>query len=370
MAITVAATLPVVVGFTALGVDASYVYWHRTKLQETANAAALAGSSLLPDSTAAQTAAIAYAQTNMPTGKYGNVLVAADAVSGTWNPSTRVFTSGGANRSAMRVTLRSSTANSNPVRLFFAGIFGYSQMNITASATATFGSYKSWDVIIVQDVTASFSQEIADARTADQTLLSCLKNSMNATSQVGLTTFTGSSQTQRALTAMDTVISAGPPQVKGYDALTTKISQLDYCGTGSPMPSCSGTNIAAGLNAAVSQFTTGYTAGTDSSGKAIILVSDGAPQVNAGMGNYSGTCPSCTDAKLATLATNAANAANAAGVVVHTVYFDRDNNATDRAFLASLARGTGAKALSTPTASQLSSLVFEICATIPRRLVD
>jgi len=376
VSLMVGVTMPALVGFTALGVDAANLYRHRRMLQATADMAALAGSALLPNTANAVTTAVSYATKNMPTAKYGNVLTAADVSTGTWNPTTRVFTAGGTNQSAVRVTVRSTSARGNPFGLTFAGIFGFRTADLTATATATFGTYQPWDISIIQDVTASLSSsQMTNAKNADRAMLDCVKNNFGAQSQVSILSFTGINQTKIGMTSVTTTTN--------YNSLTNAINSMNICGN-SGQPACSGTNIAAGIQLGLSKFTTGYTPAVNGYGKALIIVSDGEPNwtrsstTNNGLygPTMGGTCTGCTnqtngDAGLRANAIAQADAAAAAGLSIFTVYLDQSNgtNTAARDFLASLVRGNG-QAYSSTQSNQLSNLMFNICATVPRRLVD
>ncbi len=78
-----AAGMVMVVGFTAFAVDGGYLYALRSKLQATADAAALAGANRLPEPAAVTIAAMDYAGKNMPAADHGTVLTNADVVTGT-----------------------------------------------------------------------------------------------------------------------------------------------------------------------------------------------------------------------------------------------------------------------------------------------
>ena len=375
----VAATMPILVGFSALGIDMANVYRHRRLLQDTASAAALAGSTMLPDqpsnATIVATTATAMAAKNMPVARFGTVLQTADVQTGTWNFSTRVFTPTTTNPTAVRVTVKSTTANSNAFPLYFTRLIGYSTVDLTATATATFGSNKAWDITIIQDVTASLnSTQMSDAKTADQALLDCVKNNTGPTSQVGVESFTAIHQTKINITSVGTT--------SNYNNLKNAITGMNICGN-SGQPACSGTNIAAGIQAGISQFTGGgYTQPSANFGKAIILVTDGIPNwTNSSTTNngaygssMGGACTGCTsangDSVLAANATAQADAAHTAGIDVFTIFLQQaGSTVADQNFLASLVRGNG-KAYTTANSGSLSALMGSVCSFIPKQLVD
>ncbi len=132
-----AAGMVMVVGFTAFAVDGGYLYALRSKLQATADAAALAGANRLPEPAAVTIAAMDYAGKNMPAADHGTVLTNADVVTGTWDTDTRTFTPAGNPLNAVRVIARRSQANGNGAGLFFARVLGFDQVDVVTSAVAT-----------------------------------------------------------------------------------------------------------------------------------------------------------------------------------------------------------------------------------------
>ena len=71
-----------IVGVASLAVDGSSLYALRSQLQATADSAALAGASQLPDADETTEAAVGFAGKNMLVGKHGTVLAASDVVLG------------------------------------------------------------------------------------------------------------------------------------------------------------------------------------------------------------------------------------------------------------------------------------------------
>ncbi len=123
-------------GVTALALDASYLYTMRNRLQATADAAALAGAIHLPNTGLALVEAENYARKNMSTQNHGTVLVPGDVVPGNWQAAARIFTAAGDPINALQVTTRRAEANSNPVNLLFAAVWEYYQMDVSARAIA------------------------------------------------------------------------------------------------------------------------------------------------------------------------------------------------------------------------------------------
>ena len=88
--IWVGLSMVMLLGFTALAVDGSYLYLIRNQLQVTADAAASAGVHELPDPDAARTTAADYAGKNMTAADHGTVLADADIVVGNWDFIARI----------------------------------------------------------------------------------------------------------------------------------------------------------------------------------------------------------------------------------------------------------------------------------------
>ena len=363
--------LPVFVGFLALTVDMAYAYKMRNTLQVTAEAAALAATAFLfPDPTQAAPNAQAYVEKNMPAASYGSVLANADVLGGIWTDSTKAFSGGipvanctGTTCNAVKVTTKIAGSQ------FFAWALSF---NVSAAAIATYGFTGSgvsppiWS--IVEDISGSFSQQIASAKAADQALLDCVKKYSAPGSKLGVALFTGLSPNPAYQPAISVLNTANPNDMTNYNALTNKITAINGCGS-SGMPACSGSNVSAGMTEALnsSMLCPGTSctlpSPTDPS-RAMVIVTDGIPNCT------SGSSPSCSsDQQLLDRAVAQADAAASKGIDVYTIYFG--SSASDAAWLAGLVRGKGF-ALKTPTASQLADKMSAVClgsSGLQRRLV-
>jgi hypothetical protein len=340
-------------GFTALAVDISYLYVLKGKLQTTADFAVLAAVTQLPDEDAARTMALEYTAKNMPAAEHGTVLANADVVTGNWDADTRTFTPAGDPVNAVRVVTRRSQANGNAAGLFFARVLGFNEVDMETSAVAAFGSNKAWDVVIVQDVTTSFSAEMGDAVAAGQTLLECIRDYTSPDSQVGITLFTGVSLIAEQLQPIGT----------NFDDLYQTVSDFATAGG-------TGTHVGAGLESGNAQFTDpGYTPAPDALGKAMIIVGDGKSTVDSDVQPYDGSCGgNCDVFDLERIAVEQADAADAMGISVYTVFYDENDDDSTAAFFEDLVRGDGL-ALRTPDAQDLPEMLFQICASLPLKLV-
>ena len=125
-----------ILGVAALAIDLGYQRALQSQLSATADAAALAAASELPDSTKAAEAAAKYAEFNMPREEHGDVLRPDDIEFGHWDVDRRVFLPGSKNPDAVRLTVRRTEANGNPARTFFLHLFGMGQADLVAQSLA------------------------------------------------------------------------------------------------------------------------------------------------------------------------------------------------------------------------------------------
>ncbi len=160
----------VVLGMGALAIDSTRGFAARDQLQASADAAALAGAAVVFNPSLATANAVNYGNLNAP-GGVSSVMTNSDIVLGSWDPNTKTFTAGGASPNAVQATAQMTQSSSGGLQTQFASIFGVNNMDVRAQAIATGDNGAQWDIVIVQDVTSSFSAELGDAKTADQTLL-------------------------------------------------------------------------------------------------------------------------------------------------------------------------------------------------------
>ncbi len=378
--VTILATimLPVFIGFGLLTVGTGYLYYRKLLLTQTVSAATLAAASNLTtyytsgtNSTAAiVSAAQTFALANEPSATYGTVVPTADVVVGNWNSATSTFTSlaasGGTTPNAVQVTGLNTAANGNAVPVFFGGLVGMQSKDLTVTEVASYATGQSFDTIIINDLSMSFSSEISEQRAADLAILNCVESSSSSASTFGITTIDGHSNIYQALLQASTNLSS----------LQTKINALNYCNqTG--MPACSGSDVASGIYSAIQQFSTVSSTNTT---KNIIIITDGVPNAKSGTtyttadGIYptpTSTTPTCTtactDADLLTMAQNQASDAYAAGISISTIYYAGDTATADQAAytasLATLRRGTGVS-LVAPTAATITTVLGGFCSTM------
>lgn len=387
VALLIAGMFPLALGMGLLGVDGSRLYFHKLLLRQTAQAASMAGANKLAtyytsgtnSTTEIVNAAQQFAGFNMPTGVYGTVVPAANVSLGNWNLVDKAFIplSGAGTPDAVRVIATMSTGGGNPFQPLFGGSFGVGAKNLSTTAISSFATGKPFHVIVVNDLSSSFSSSIANQRTADQAILNCVYNSAGNTSQYGLVGFNGQYTTIQSPIVVST----------NYTALTNKITTIKACNQpGGPL--CSGSNVASGIYRATKSDMFGNAAYADTNMN-IVVITDGVPNfsnsiASPGYGMENGTYPtpssatpvcsgySCTDANLLTMAQNQATYAWSKGINVSTIYYSGNTPSADRAAyaasLATLRKGTGIS-LVVPSQTQINSSFAAFCATMSSKLM-
>ncbi|MBC8107112.1 MAG: hypothetical protein H7Z14_11020 [Anaerolineae bacterium] len=140
----------VIAGIVSMGVDIGWIRVARSQLQTAADSSALAGALSLPDADAdaARAKAISFAQhsSNEFAGTQVSMQTGDVELGMYWPPNTTFYLVGQtlpdgykveeSDSNAMRTTGRRTSARSNALPLFFARIFGRTQIDVTATATA------------------------------------------------------------------------------------------------------------------------------------------------------------------------------------------------------------------------------------------
>ena len=375
--VLVAVAFPALIGFGVLITDVPYLYYRHLLLRQTTQAAALAGANELKtyytsgnnSSSAIVAAAQSFSKANMPTANYGTVVQASNVILGNLDATNSTFTSlassGGKSPNAVKVIGLNTTANGNPVTTFFGNIFNLTSVNMSSTAVATYATGQTFNTIILNDLSQSFSSEISNQKAADNAILDCVKNSSGSQSKFGITTFDGHSSIYQSLSQASTTLTL----------IQTLLNSLKSCGL-LGMSSCSGSNVASGIYSAIQQFSGPAYANTNNN---VVIITDGVPNADAitytrADGIYptaSSTTPTCTthctDANLLTMAQNQAAAAKAAGINISTIYYSGDtpakNQASYAASLKSLVTGTGV-AMVAPTAAAITTTFAGFCSTM------
>ena len=128
----------------AVTVDLGYMPGAKSRMQSAADAAALAAvmrvgnENTADDRAAAQDWAVEFANQNLP--DVDQTLVPADVVFGSWDPATKTFAAGGVALSAVQVKVRRDGTNSAGIQTAFMKIFGWDEINMTATSTASIAS--------------------------------------------------------------------------------------------------------------------------------------------------------------------------------------------------------------------------------------
>lgn len=142
----------------AIAVDIARGQAIKEQLQLAAEAAALAAAIELPDVSKAKQTARLYAARNLP--GFGEVVGDEDIETGRWDPGSRTIVADGRSTNAIRVTAELSESDSNGLSTIFAGLFGLSALDVSASAAAgKFGTacvitLRNWGRGILLDIDA------------------------------------------------------------------------------------------------------------------------------------------------------------------------------------------------------------------------
>jgi len=168
--------LPVILGIAALAIDAGVIYNTRTDLQHTADAGAMAAAAALSTSVfvddpleVARQEAIRLVERNNVLGRPVTLDPQVDVVfgRGNYDPVTNTynFVPTTVLADAVRVIVRCTEGSPNGATdLYFAGLFGLSSTNISASATAAISPR---DIAVTADVSGStrFDSRLRDYQT-------------------------------------------------------------------------------------------------------------------------------------------------------------------------------------------------------------
>ena len=351
--VMIAISIAMMLGFVAFVFDMGRLYIARAELQSAADTIAVVAAQELPDTFAAQDAATVYAEAS--DGGSGQILDSGDVVPGFWDPVSATFYPGGPNPNAVQITTKRAQDNGNPVEMVFASIFGFDTVDVGATAIAARGVVEA-DIIVLQDVTVSFQEEIDFAKDADKTMVDTFAAEQADTVQMGVVSFARDTWDNAPLTPLNT----------GQAAIKSAIDSMANCtnagGAGGP---CYGTDIAIGINRARDILENDGRPGVD---KVIVLVSDGLPCIaEEPVSQWVTTGQQW--------ATAAANSAGAAGINIFsiTLYTPAGPNpgpcsASDITYNESLAKGVGFGVTTTDPVA-LSQILASVIDELPVRLV-
>ena len=398
-ALLVAMMFPVFFGIAVLGADVGRLYYMKLKVNQATQSAALAAGFKLTDyyTTTNQTstgtpasvsaAAVSIAASNTPAGAFGNVVTAANVEVGTWNNSTNTYAAlsgtGPFAPNAVKITGLATAANGNAITTFFGSLLGKASIDVSSTSIATFGTPKPFNVIVVNDLSSSFSSNLGNQQAADVSILNCVAYG-NTSGQFGMVRFNGDAAEIQTLTNASL----------NKAAITTTINATQNCST---TGTCSGSNVAAGIYLATKRYeayfknvsigslsndeTTWTTHAPTTTVNNIVVITDGQP--NAASFTYrlqdgvttngtSALCTtSCTSAQLNSAAVyQARTIAQNLGIQVSTIYYTEAgaNAAADSAFLQSLLTPLG-KFMSTPTSGSIATYAGGVCTLMGSKLV-
>jgi len=313
------------VGLVTFAVDYGQLRHAKTELQSAVESAALAGTAGLAVSPAeARVRAKAAAAQNVVNGA-PLALLDSDLELGVWDTTNRKFTpvsvADESTANAMRITGKLAAPRNTQVKTpFLRTIGGQSSFDLTSRSVAC-RAIRTEDIVVVQDVSGSFEDEIGYAKQGDADLLSSLKET-GGSSSFGLVCFTGTSKTVSSLKKVS----------NNYNTLNNAVSSLSVGGSGMPSTN-SGTDIAAGIEQALTVFDA-YT--STSANRSMVIVSDGEPTAS-----WYGKHPGMSAAQLLTLAQNDADDAWDRKINVFVVFWNKSNSATAAANIKTLVRGRG-----------------------------
>ncbi len=192
----------------------------------------------------------------------GTVVPAANVVLGNWDTTASTFTSlaasGGTTPDAVQVTGLETSANGNPVAMFFGNVLGYATKDITATAIASYGTGQSFNTIVINDHSQSFLPDIASQRAADTAILNCIANAAGSASKFGITTINGSAWTylpltQASVSGNQTRINALTSCISPYTTSTSRT----LCTEAGLSSSCSVAQLQAAYAASLASLTGG-----------------------------------------------------------------------------------------------------------------
>jgi len=356
--------LTALLGMLALSADLGALCIAKQQLQNAADAAALAAAAQLrhgQDDGAIVSEAVAVARSNPVLGQ-PLTLNSADVVigyyddQGTWIegwPHTGL--------PLVRVTARRTSESADgPIEMSFARMFGVETVDLELSATAgVTGGLIGRDpveIVIAQDSSGSFTDELEQAKAADNDLVGIVEDASITGDTFGVNCFRGDVDRRLNLTSVE-------------DDVETVHSAIDGIYWGFDLPT--GTHTARGIEDATDMLVNQGAEGTE---HVIVLVSDGMPfgyaeykwqyDPELGWRRVIIRTEDEVTADRRQAAIDAADAAAAHGIVIHTVTFVQEPPANynygvagaDADFNASLVRN-GGFAFHTPDTEDLRTIL-------------
>src|SRR5579863_6155145 len=160
-AVVVMLTASTMMALSAASVESGHVYYAYDKLVASTNAAVLAGATAMPNTTTAKTMVTQYssqtgelnANSMLTNDAATTTFVCSSTVSSSLNVPCETSTGGSGGYNSLSVT---QTAT---VPLWFGGLIGMKQMNVsyTAEAAMAGGQNSPWNIAVIVDTTASMN---------------------------------------------------------------------------------------------------------------------------------------------------------------------------------------------------------------------
>ncbi len=345
--------LVMLIGFGAFVLDIGRAYLARAELQNAVDSAVIAAASELPDPVAVLTAATDYANAN--DYGWGPLVDPADVDMGFWEAPTKTFYPGVPPFNAVQITGRRHQVSGNQVDTVLARVLGFDHFEMSATGVASREVVA--DVVIVQDITGSFEDELPIAIDADKALIDTFAAEHAQGVHLGVVTF---AREAYDIAPLDSLLNNQASAKAALDAV------VGCSPTGnSPGDPCYGTDQSVGIDLAVDMLVNDGRPGIED---VIILVSDGVPCI------AELPMPGKIDTGKA-WAVASADAAAAAGVSIFTITLDQMSTSTspclsaDVTFNESLARGFG-WGTTTTDPFQLEALLASIVGEMPVHLVQ
>ena len=391
MTLLIAGAIPLLIGFSALGMDAVRLFSQAQRINQAAEMAALAAGTKLPTyySTNSTATMVSAANTILTANTQGTwtIAPAVTVTIGTWTSANNTFASGGTAPNAVQTTVTATTST------LVTSIMGGSTATVTKTAIAKLGGIHTVNVVVVNDLSSSFSTQIVQQRAADVAILNCIASTSSSTSKFGVSSFNGTSSTYIPL---QTVTAANKT------TLTNSVNAMAGCtssGSGTNPPKCGGSNAAAGIYNAMTQLAALNCSNCSNN---IVIITDGVPSYNSGVsytqatgtyvtttgtgtnmvGTGKGTTPICgvgsanscgsptnsnsDPVPMLAMANGQAKAAGAAGMLVSTIYYTGSTSGSTKiaAYEAELAGWVqnGGVNMNIPTAAQITSSSSGVCS--------
>jgi len=284
IAVFIALLFPALIAMGLLAIDAVRAFSQSTLLSTATQAAALAGG-MNVGNYYSQGASVGASVVSAEAALIGDASAASAAdftsaihqtLLGNWNAVNSTFTSlattGTTSPNAVQVT------GTVTMPTYFGGAFGTPTLTITKTATATYGSNKVYNVIMLNDMggpntTQSLgipgsAQSLwwAQQQAADLAIMKCLQSTGNTSSKFGVTAFVEQAYTTQPLTTVNSGTNAA--------TISASIRASQYCRQTKIAHNCHGSNVAAAILSAISQFKNISTSGASNN---IIILTNEVP---------------------------------------------------------------------------------------------